>query len=62
MLNRSLAVAKVSRSQRYVSDMSIDAGSRKGLMVYSGIDSTIRDPVPGVQRSRLDAKEPARGT
>ena len=62
MLDRFLAVAKVSRSRRYVFDVSIDGGSRKWLTGHSGIDGTIRDPISGIWRGRLDAKEHAKGT
>ena len=33
-----------------------------GLNRRTGIDSTIRDSIPGIRRNRLDAKEHAQGT
>lgn len=60
-----LEEVKVLRSRRYVTDDIVEAverGSRKRLNRRAGIDSTIRDPIPGIRRNRLDAKEHAQGT
>ena len=65
MLDLSLEAVRVSRSPRYMTDLPVVLfvdGSRKLLIGCAGINSTIRDPVPGIQRSRLDAKEHAEGT
>lgn len=36
--------------------------SPRRLNGFAGIDSTICDPIPGIWRNRLDAKEHAEGT